>query len=867
MRWTVLLRLLPAAVVVGGFFLTLQIAADRADLFAQERSAARHETYQGFADISDHEVDRLRAEAARVDGLIQTLFLTAGDEGQVRDTLDSLQVFERGPSVRAVEYNDAGDRQLVLPDGLQPIHALPTVTRGIAPIDEGRWSNMLSYRVFSENDSDQSITLILDQQQLESDVGSDVSVTIEGLRGPLALSPVSSELTERDHQIYSSTSDRSLLGVRDIELFGRSGRVIVRSRPGSVVEYATWSPTQVGYLTATGGLLTILLASLAYLALRRFDRRAIAKAITRREHQVTVDRFEASFSHAPVGVVELDSEGMIALANPRFASMFGYLNEELNSVRFLDLVDQTESNAVGELIEQILAGADAGQSERRYRDRNGAALWVRESISLLSTTTGSSRVLVQIEDISEERRTRVELHRKALFDELTGLPNRANLVERLAQAIERSQSTGQQLAVMFVDLNEFKSVNDNHGHEAGDRMLIEVADRLRHTSRDSDTVARIGGDEFVILCEQITQDDGAEVAAKRYAEALNRPATILGVTHEVRASIGLALTDTDSMDVASVDDLLRRADEAMYQAKSEQDLSFVRYDNSMPTISVNRRTQEAALRAAVEDEELVIHYQPIFKLSEGNEPTMVGVEALVRWSHPTQGLISPGEFLPLADKLGLLGAIDEWSLDTAIRQMARWSDPDGKELVEGARSWFLSVNVSAQLFQESGFAERVDGLLQAAGIEANRLVLEREESTIYDDHGTAQETMAALRHSGVRVVVDQFGRGATNLAQLFQMKFDGLKLHRSILAPDSQTTESGPGGAGLRSILAAAAQRHIDVLVGGVESREEADLLMTTDVAWVQGFHFSRPMSDTDLVMYVAQAETDTSTAGTATVQ
>ena len=370
MRWTVLLRLLPAAVVIGGFFLTLQRAADRTDLFAQERSAARHATYQGFADTSDHEVDRLRAEAARVDGLIETMFLTGGDEDRIRETLDSLQAFERGPSIRALEYNDAGDRHLILPDGLQPIHPLPVVTSGITPITEGRWSNMLTYRVFSEGESGQSITLILDPTALEADAGSDISVSIEGLVGPLPLSSASSELTERDHQIYSSSSERSLLGIRNIELFGRNGRVLVQSRPGAVAEYETWSPSQVSYLTATGGLLTILAASVVYQTLRRFDRRAIAKALTRREHQATIDRFEASFSHAPVGVVELDSDGMIALANPRFASMFGYLNEELDSVRFLDLVDQTESRAVGELLEQILTGADAKQSERRYRDRN-----------------------------------------------------------------------------------------------------------------------------------------------------------------------------------------------------------------------------------------------------------------------------------------------------------------------------------------------------------------------------------------------------------------------------------------------------------------------------------------------------------------
>ncbi len=853
-----MLRLLPAVVIVGGFFLTLQIAADRADLFAQERSAARQEIYQGFANVSDHEVDRLQAEGDRVDGLIETLFLTNGDEGRVRDTLSSLQAFQRGPSIRAIEYSNAGDRQLILPDGLQPIHPLPIVTSGITMITEGRWSNMLTYRRFNTANPDHSITIILDQVALEADVGSDVMVSIEGLTSALPASSVPAEHTERDHQIYSSLSERSLLGVRDLQLFGQDSRVLTRSSPGSVADYATWSPAQVGYLTATGGLLTVLVASAVYQILRRFDRRAIAKELSEIEHQVTIDRFEASFSHAPVGVVELDADGMIALANPRFASMFGYLSEELESVRLLDLVDQTESLVVGDLIEQILAGADAAQSERRYRDRNGAAIWVRESISFLSATTGASRVLVQIEDISEERRTRVELHRRALFDELTGLPNRANLVEQLAQAIERSQQSGQQLAVMFVDLNEFKSINDNHGHEAGDRMLIEVADRLRHTSRDTDTVARIGGDEFVILCEQITQADGAEVAARRYAKALNRPTTILGVTHEVRASIGLALADPNALDTASVDDLLRRADEAMYQAKSEQDLSFVKYDEAMPTVTINRQTQEAALRAAVSDGELVIHYQPILQLLEGSESKIVGVEALVRWLHPTQGLISPGDFLPLADKLGLLGIIDEWSLETGATQLARWSNPEGDEAVADAGSWFLSVNVSSQLFQDSGFARRVKRVLGSVGLAADRLVLEREESTIYDDHERAHRTMAALRSTGVRVVIDQFGRGATNLAQLFQMDFDGVKLHRSIMTADLRARATSADSGSLPVILAAASTRGIEVFVGGVESPKEAELLRASDVIRVQGFHFSRPMAAGDLRGYVERRTSDT---------
>ncbi len=829
-----MLRLLPAGIVAGGFILTFNAAMGRSELLAQEERAAQESAYDGFARSSDSEVSRILRESDRVEALIDEVL--AHDSESLGEVADSLGAFSRSPLVKAIGLQGQAGRDLILPDGLEPSRSLPVVTSGLNQIQDGQWAGMATYRVFSTGES-ASVTLVLDLDVFENEAQPNLELDLIGMVEPLPLSSVPSGFVEHGQQYYHAENASDLLAVREIEMLGREGRVIIRGKAEDYATTRTVGSDQVLFLTLAGVLASLAAGVLVHQFIRRFDRLAIAKERAERVRQTIVERFEASFTHAPIGVVELDAEGKIDLMNPRFARLLGYLDEELTEVEFLDLVDQAERVDVGALIKEVLSGsADAGQSERRYRDRNGAAVWVRESISILSTDSGSPRVLIQIEDISEERRTRVELHRKALYDELTGLPNRANLLKKLNESIETSRSSGESLVVMFVDLDKFKLVNDTYGHEVGDRLLIEVAERLRNTCRQEDTVARLGGDEFVILCRGVNPQGGAEAAARRYSTALNRPTTILGVEHEVRASIGFVLASD-----GTAEDLLRRADQAMYLAKSDPSTDFVRHDDSIASASANRAAHELALRKAVDEGELVVHYQPILRVGPGSKHAVVGIEALVRWNHPTRGLVNPVEFLPLADKLGLLEAIDEWCIESAASQLVSWQNDGGPD---GCEDWCLSVNTSEQHYRDPLFVDRVARLLDRTGLEPHRLTLEREESTIYNDRERSRRTMAALRELGVRIVIDQFGRDSTRLGDLTHLDIDGVKLDRHFFDPelvdDADWDRTIAGG--LVAIQALTAKLGFELVIGGVESEECLNMVRRAEIDIAQGFHFSRPM-------------------------
>jgi diguanylate cyclase (GGDEF)-like protein/PAS domain S-box-containing protein len=419
------------------------------------------------------------------------------------------------------------------------------------------------------------------------------------------------------------------------------------------------------------------------------------------------------------------------------------------------------------------------------------------------------------------------LSHQALHDDLTGLPNRTLLADRLNQALVRLGRHTSPVAVLFVDIDNFKVVNDSLGHDQGDRILIILADRLSAAVRPSDTVARFGGDEFVILCDEVIDEAEASVIAKRVGDVVGAPITLDGRDHLVTASIGIALT-TDRHALGP--DLLRDADAAMYQAKADGRARSKAFAMSMRTRAVHRLDTEIALRRAITDGEFRLHYQPIIDIASGRTD---GVEALVRWEHPTQGTISPDNFIPIAEETGLIIPIGEWVLGEACRQAKIWHGtyPELAHLT-------VSVNLSGRQINQSDLIPVVTNILADTGLAPSSLVLEITESVLMGDAEVATIILRSLRDLGLHLSVDDFGTGYSSLSYLKNFPVDALKIDKSFV--DGLGTEDHDSAI-VRAIISLAGSLGLHTIAEGVETPTQLKALIDLGANKAQGYLFSRP--------------------------
>ncbi len=417
---------------------------------------------------------------------------------------------------------------------------------------------------------------------------------------------------------------------------------------------------------------------------------------------------------------------------------------------------------------------------------------------------------------------------QAFYDSLTGLPNRALFVDRLGQSIARSQRHGQPLAVLFLDLDNFKVINDSLGHQTGDELLIAVAARLQGILRPSDTLARFGGDEFTVLVEDLADYQGLIGVAERIADALQAPFVVGEREVFVTSSIGIA---AGSGLHHRPDDLLRNADLALYKAKADGKARFQFFNANLNRRAMERLEMETDLRNALEKGQFCLHYQPILDLPTGR---VVGVEALLRWNHPRRGLVLPGDFVPVAEETGLILPIGDWVLREACRQTAAWhaACPDRQALT-------VSVNLSVRQFQYAGLPGRIAEVLDEAGLAADFLKLEITESILMESGQSTQLILQELKDLGVKLVIDDFGKGYSSLAYLKVFPIDALKIDRSF------TKELGRGEDGraiVRAIVTLGKTLGLQVVGEGVETQEQLLHLRLLGCDEVQGYYFWRPM-------------------------
>jgi diguanylate cyclase (GGDEF)-like protein/PAS domain S-box-containing protein len=538
------------------------------------------------------------------------------------------------------------------------------------------------------------------------------------------------------------------------------------------------------------------------------------------------ERFRSAFEHAPIGMALTSTDGRLFRVNRALVQILGRGESELLSSSILDLSHPDDRDMCRESMGRLLSGATAScQLEQRYLHHDGHPVWVSVSASVVRDVNDQPLYLVsQIEDIGARRASGEALAHQAVHDPLTGLPNRLQFVDRLGRELARAEQRRERIAVLFLDLDRFKVVNDSLGHSAGDRLLVAVADRLSATMGPDDVVARFGGDEFTILCRNITSEETAELVAERLAEAISRPVALIEREVFVTASVGIALSGSSGN---TPETLLRNADTAMYHAKERGRDRAELFDAREHHRAVDDLRIGNELHRAVERGEMRVYYQPMISLGSG---ALFGFEALIRWEHPERGLVPPMEFVPLAEETGLIVPLGVWALEQACQQAVRWheSTPDAPLLQ-------MSVNLSPRQLAEPALPNDVARVLHETGIQPSALWLEITESTLMRDVESALSALGALRALGLHLAVDDFGSGYSSLAYLQRLPVEALKIDRSFTAGVATRKDST---AIVNAIASLARALHLSTVAEGIETREQFQQVRAMGCEVGQGFLF-----------------------------
>jgi diguanylate cyclase (GGDEF)-like protein/PAS domain S-box-containing protein len=527
----------------------------------------------------------------------------------------------------------------------------------------------------------------------------------------------------------------------------------------------------------------------------------------------------AAFVRSPVAMAVVDGTGAVLEVNPALARYLGHPVDAL----------------VGTVLHAHVAPEDVGRlrlgtTERRLRHARGHDLWAVVS-AVPMPEAGAGAALVVLDDATSRRNTERMLLHAALHDSLTNLPNRRLLRDRLETALTRAHRTSARVAVLFVDLDKFKEVNDTFGHDVGDEVLVSVSTGILGALRSNDTVARLGGDEFVVVAEDLSDDDDLVALVERLQAGIGRPVNVRGRQIRVRASVGVAIDGTDA---TTGEQLMRLADLAMMRAKRHPELPFVVADDTIgdDTLDDGRegRGLVAELRHAIQADLLQLHYQPVVSV----EGRLIGLEALVRWPHPRLGLLMPEDFLPRVEGTPLAQSLTDWVLRAAVSDAASWHDPSVR----------VSVNVWADEVARPGFADTVALLLTWAGLQARGLYLELREQDLPEAGPALPDELDRLRRLGVGLAIDDFGSGGTSLAGLRRLPVDTLKVDRTFVAGCVDDPEDGAVVAAVAT-AARAAGRH--PLAAGVETAEQLRVLKSLGYESVQGYLTGAPAPLIDL--------------------
>lgn len=563
--------------------------------------------------------------------------------------------------------------------------------------------------------------------------------------------------------------------------------------------------------------------------------------MTDREARRREARFRSLVQNASDAIGVLDRKGKILYESPAVQRILGYMPEMRIGTNGVDQVHPDDLEAARHFLRNISAQpAVLMTMELRVRHADASWRWIELSVKNLLGDPIVGGIVANYRDISERKQLEERLTHQAYHDPLTNLFNRARFQDYVDSALLRWPSDIHAVAVLFLDLDGFKTVNDSLGHAMGDELLIEVAARLGTCTRKQDIIARLGGDEFAILVEHMESAVEATRIAERIIEALRVPMVIRGKELRVHGSIGIAAR-TSSEEGGT--ELLRNADVAMYVAKSRGKGCYAFFDPAMHTAALERLELEADLRRAIKKQELVLHYQPIVCLKTG---AILGCEALVRWQHPTRGLIYPGAFIPLAEETGLILPLGQWVLREACRQAASWL----KQTIIDP-SAFVSVNLSSRQFQFANLVADVTDVLRETELDPRHLQLEITETVAMEHADATVKTLYRLKEVGIRLAIDDFGSGYSSLAYLKRFPIDSLKIDRSFV----DRIGDDPGDAAIvRAITTLAQTLNLLVIGEGIETADQAAFLGALACDLGQGYYFAKPLPSDKLQTFTVSS-------------
>ncbi|MHB1571205.1 MAG: putative bifunctional diguanylate cyclase/phosphodiesterase [Solirubrobacteraceae bacterium] len=612
----------------------------------------------------------------------------------------------------------------------------------------------------------------------------------------------------------------------------------------AAADQAAWAAT-LGSVGVTGVVLLLLLVGLAKTR-RRAARSEIEERVRgEREQRLQLEqrvllqseqRLQALVEHGSDMITVVAPDSTISYQAGAVERMLGDQPHELEGTKLTDRLD----GADGALLLALCATEGTASQELRLRHREGTQRVCEVHATNLLDDPSVNGVVLNIWDLSERKALEERLRHQAFHDALTGLPNRVLALDRAEQMLARARRQSLPVAALYIDLDGFKQVNDGFGHAAGDELLGLIAARLASVLREGDTAARLAGDEFLVLVEGSALDAGPELVAERLLEVLRVPYELDAaggrpVTVTVTASIGIALGQR-----TTAEELLRDADVALYEAKRAGRNRYVVFESSMQTLARDRLTLEMDLGQAVERDELFLLYQPIFDLQSER---VIGVEALIRWHHPSRGVVAPDQFIPIAEASELIFPIGRWALDEACAQAAAWHAT--------GHAIGMSVNVSARQLDRDELIEDVRDALQRSGLDPTTLTLEVTETTLMRDADAAATRLASLKKLGVRIAIDDFGTGYSSLAYLSQFPVDALKIDRSFISGIASSTAST---ALIHTLVQLGKTLDIETLAEGIEESAQLRALQREQCDQGQGFLFARPLTAAAVEQFLTPA-------------
>ena len=559
---------------------------------------------------------------------------------------------------------------------------------------------------------------------------------------------------------------------------------------------------------------------------------AILDITERKRHEERLRLADTVFQAAADAIMVTDAEGVIKSVNPAFTTLTGYPPEEAIGQTPCLLKSERHDPQFYTDMWRTLTETGQWSGEIWQRQKQGTTFPAWEAIEAVRDPKG--RIIEYVaffSDISQRKLAEQEIFFRANYDPLTGLPNRSLLHERVDQSIKQARRQGRRMGLLFLDLDRFKQVNDTLGHATGDVLLCQAAERLQECVRETDTVARYSGDEFVLVLPEVAHVRDACAVAEKVIERIAEPFDLNGATVRIGISIGIALYPNHGQDLAA---LLRHADLAMYQAKAAGRNTYRKYETLMTDRVVKQMSLETDLRLALQHQEFAVHYQPIIALQDGR---LAGAEALIRWPHPQRGMVPPDEFIPLAEDTGLIREIGAWVLERVCQTLGEW-DRIGLRVP-------ISVNLSSHQILRGLTVEAVEDLLRRYDLRAEWLAFEITESVLLSNTAQAQQWLEAIRALGVRVDIDDFGTGYSSLAYLKRFPVNRIKIDRSFV----RDMVSNPNDRALvEALLAMAHSLNLAVVAEGVEDEEQLALLCRLGCEYAQGFYFSRPAPEAEFV-------------------